>query len=122
MLDNFGFASFTTEGDSNFRQLLQLADYPQVIVKISALFRLNDTSPYEKVKNERFVPLLSKFGANRLMFRTDFPFVLEQEPERYDGMVKLVSSWIENESDRAAVMGGTAEHVFGPWGTKTVTK
>ena len=86
MLDNFGFASFTTEGDSNFRQLLQLADYPQVIVKISALFRLNDTSPYEKVKNERFVPLLSKFGANRLMFGTDFPFVLEQEPERYYGM------------------------------------
>ena len=117
ILDHFGFTSFTSEGDAAFQQLLQLAEYPQVIVKISALFRLNDTSPYEKVRTDRFLPLLSKFGPSRLMFGTDFPFVLEQDPEGYDGMVKLVSSWIDDESDRIAIMGGTAERVFGRWGT-----
>jgi predicted TIM-barrel fold metal-dependent hydrolase len=116
ILDHFGFTSFTPEGDKAFQQLLSLADSPQVFVKISALFRLKDASPYERVRQERFDPLLKAFGADRLMFGTDFPFVLEHEPERYGGMVELVSRWIEDASTRDMVMGGTAEKVFGPWG------
>eukprot|EP00980_Cylindrotheca_fusiformis_P011075 scaffold2551_cov113-Cylindrotheca_fusiformis.AAC.14 len=110
VLDHFGFTSFSEEGNAAFRELLKLAEYPQVVVKISALFRLNDSSPYDKVKSERFEPLLKWFGADRLMFGTDFPFVLEQEPEKYEGMVQLVSSWLEDDdSARTAVMGKTAE-------------
>ena len=119
VLDHFGFTAFTPEGEASaFQLLLKLAEYPQVHVKISALFRLKDTSPYDRVKKERLEPLLAAFGADRLLFGTDFPFVLEQEPEQYDGTVKLVSSWLEKESDRSAVMGGTAEKLFGPWGPK----
>jgi predicted TIM-barrel fold metal-dependent hydrolase len=117
VLDHFGFTKFTEEGNRAFEQLLKLAEYPQVIVKISALFRLADVSPYERVKKERFEPLLQAFGKERLMFGTDFPFVLEQEPERYAGMIQLVSSWMANEATLEAVMGGTAERVFGPWGS-----
>jgi predicted TIM-barrel fold metal-dependent hydrolase len=109
ILDHFGFTSFSEEGDAAFQDLLKLAQYPQVIVKISALFRLNDSSPYDRVKNERFTPLLEAFGGNRLMFGTDFPFVLEQEPEKYEGMVELVSSWMKDDATRSAVMGKTAE-------------
>jgi predicted TIM-barrel fold metal-dependent hydrolase len=116
VLDHFGFTALTPEGESAFLQLLKLAEYPQVHVKVSALFRLKDTSPYNRVEKERLEPLLAAFGADRLLFGTDFPFVLEQEPEQYDGMVKLVSSWLEKESDRSAVMGGTAEKLFGLWG------
>lgn len=118
VLDHFGFTSFTLEGDKAFEQLLQLGrKYPQVAVKISALFRLQDQSPYERVRKERFQPLLETFGADRLLFGTDFPFVLEQEPERYGGMIQRVSSWIEHDDiAKAAVMGGTAERLFGPWG------
>jgi predicted TIM-barrel fold metal-dependent hydrolase len=116
IFDHVGFSSLTHEGEKAFQQLLQLAEFPQVVVKISALFRLSDVSPFERVRKERFQPLLEAFGADRLMFGTDFPYVLEQDPERYDGMVKLVSSWMNNESTRAAVMGGTAEKVFGRWG------
>jgi predicted TIM-barrel fold metal-dependent hydrolase len=120
ILDHFGFTFLTPEGDAAFQQLLALATYPQVMVKISALFRLKDiSSPYEQVRTKRFLPLLSTFGANRLMFGTDFPYVLEQEPEQYGGMIKLVSSWIESESDRMAIMGGTAERAFGAWGIST---
>ena len=74
--------------------------------------------PYERVKLERPDPLLQAFGSDRLLFGTDFPFVLEQN-EQYKGTVGLVSSWLaEDEKGRAAVMGGTAERLFGPWGIK----
>jgi predicted TIM-barrel fold metal-dependent hydrolase len=117
ILDHFGFTSLTPEGDEAFEQLLKLAEYRQVFIKISALFRLGDKFPYERVRKERFEPLLDAFGQERLMFGTDFPFVLEQEPERYGGVVQLVSSWMTNDSTRAAVMGGNAERLFGPWST-----
>jgi predicted TIM-barrel fold metal-dependent hydrolase len=85
-----------------------------VYVKISAIFRLDDPSPYERVRKERFLPLLEAFGADRLLFGSDFPFVLEQ-PHAY-GIRDLVSSWVENKGDRDAIMGGTAERLFGSWG------
>jgi predicted TIM-barrel fold metal-dependent hydrolase len=111
ILDHFGFSKFNDAKD--FEKLLSLAKYPQVHVKISALFRLGDESPYDNVRVERFDPLLNTFGAERLLFGSDFPFVLEQ-PEAY-GVNKIVSSWIINEKDRQCVMGGTAERLFGPW-------
>jgi predicted TIM-barrel fold metal-dependent hydrolase len=112
ILDHFGFTSF--KDNAVFEKLLALAAYPQVHVKISALFRLDDPPPYARVNKERFQPLLKAFGADRLMFGSDFPFVLEQ-PEAYS-TVRLVESWIEDATDRAAILGGTAERVFGPWG------
>jgi predicted TIM-barrel fold metal-dependent hydrolase len=117
ILDHFAFTSFEDEErDMSFRtQLLELAKFPQVYVKISALFRLADpTSDYQKVRTERFEPLLQTFGAERLLFGSDFPFVLEQA-ESYKGTVDLVDSWIPDESTRNEVMGGTAERLFGPW-------
>lgn len=117
ILDHFGFTGLDEQGNASFQKMLKLAEYPNVIIKISALFRLKDESPYEKVKKQRLEPLLKAFGAERCMFGTDFPFVLEQ-PQSYNGMVQLTSSWLEDERDRQAVMGGTAERVFGPWGTR----
>jgi predicted TIM-barrel fold metal-dependent hydrolase len=120
ILDHFGFTSFTPEGDAAFAKLLQLADYSQVLVKISALFRLKDPYPYDRVKKERFEPLVQAFGPDRLMFGTDFPYVLEEQPA-YGGMIQLVKTWI-NDLDpaaRDAILYGTAERAFGPWGTVT---
>ncbi|GAX10813.1 hypothetical protein FisN_1Hh355 [Fistulifera solaris] len=112
ILDHFGFTAL--DSDATFDQLLSLAQYPNVYVKISAWFRLNDNPPFTDVRERRFIPLLNAFGADRLMYGSDFPFVLEQ-PSGYS-MVHLVSSWIENENERRAIMGGTAERVFGVWG------
>ena len=84
-------------------------------MKVSALFRQGDSAPYERVKQERLDPLLQAFVYNRLMLGTDFPLVLEKD-EQYKGTVDLVSSWLsEDKNARAAVMGGTAESVFGTW-------
>lgn len=119
ILDHFGFTSFSPEGEKAFEQLLLLAKYPQVVVKISALFRLKDDAPYERVKKERFNPLLTTFGPDRLMFGTDFPFVLEQNPS-YGGTKELVTSWIEDDDAREKIMGGTAAQLFGEWGFRCV--
>ena len=89
-------------------------------VKISALFRVagpgNDPYPYEGVRAKRFVPLLQEFGADRLLAGTDFPFVLEEDGG-YCGTIRVIQSWLADasEKERALVMGGTAERLFGPW-------
>jgi predicted TIM-barrel fold metal-dependent hydrolase len=119
ILDHFGFTSCTPDGEKAFKHLLELAEYPQVVVKISALFRLGDVAPYARVKQDRFEPLLKAFGPDRLMFGSDFPFVLEQNPD-YGGTKDLVSSWMEDESTREKIMGGTASRCFGAWGFKSV--
>jgi len=119
VLDHFGFTSFTPQGDQAFQKLLKLAVYPQVVVKISALFRLNDEAPYKRVKTERFDPLLTAFGAGRLMFGSDYPFVLEQT-SGYGGTKELVSSWIEDKAAEDLIMGGTAQRLFGAWGSPSV--
>eukprot|EP00550_Attheya_septentrionalis_P010425 CAMPEP_0198298726 /NCGR_PEP_ID=MMETSP1449-20131203/41919_1 /TAXON_ID=420275 /ORGANISM="Attheya septentrionalis, Strain CCMP2084" /LENGTH=313 /DNA_ID=CAMNT_0044000069 /DNA_START=119 /DNA_END=1057 /DNA_ORIENTATION=- len=119
ILDHLAFTGLDDRGDQTFQQcLLPLAKFPNVVIKISALFRVagpgSDPYPYEGVRKRRFDPLLKAFGADRLMFGTDFPFVLEQE-NAYKGAVNIVQSWISSDKDKAMIMGGTAERLFGPW-------
>ncbi len=52
------------------------------------------------------------------MFGTDFPYVLDKV-ESYKSMIELVTAWMDTDEIRRAVMGGTAEKVFGTWGTGT---
>ena len=133
ILDHFSFTSLSNTNDDGssdnddtndkvFQQLLQLGkDYPdQLIIKISALFRLGDRDgyPYTRLQKERFEPLLEVFGSDRLMFGSDFPFVLEQQ-ESYSGTIDLISNvWLEDypETVKTSIMGGTAERLFGKWG------
>ena len=125
ILDHFGFTALgetenTTKSDLQWEQLLSLAKYENVIIKISALFRVaggHDPYPYDRVKKERFDVLLETFGKDRLMFGTDFPFVLNEDGG-YKGTVDLVKSWTDSdESVQNAVMYGTAERLFGVWGS-----
>merc|ERR1719343_5727 len=117
ILDHFGFAS--VDNQDQFDKVLSLKER-NVIVKISALFRQGDPGApmYEKLKNDRFDPLLEAYGADRLMFGTDFPFVTQEEGG-YKGAVETVSSWMSarSEIEKNAVMGGTAERLFGAWGS-----
>jgi predicted TIM-barrel fold metal-dependent hydrolase len=129
ILDHFGFTSLglgdsTGTGTNNkdkekFDLLLSLSKYDNVIVKISALFRIagtNDPYPYERVQKEIFDILLSQFGKDRLMFGTDFPFVLNEEGG-YKGTVDLVKKWTDGDEDvQNAIMYGNAERLFGIWG------
>lgn len=117
VLDHMAFCALNDDGDKAFDQLLSLAKYPNVIVKVSALFRNTggvDSYPYDKIKHKRFTRLMKEFGAKRLMMGTDFPYVLETEGS-YKGAVETVRSWVPEGDDSDAVMGGNAQRIFGSW-------
>ena len=150
ILDHFAFTKLNDDdGDDDtkdnansleqdtFAKLLQLSKYPTVHVKISALFRMNDhpnssnksssDRPYQRIYQERFIPLLEAYGSQRLLYGSDFPYILESEllptsetqhgnENVYTNTCQLVASWCPDTPSRNAIMGGNAERLFGPWG------
>jgi predicted TIM-barrel fold metal-dependent hydrolase len=124
ILDHVAFTGLDDHGNQTFQEcLLPLAKFPNVVIKVLALFRVagpgSDPYPYKGVRTRRFHPLLKVFGADRLMFSTDFPYVLEQE-SAYKGAVDVVQSSISSDKDKAMIMGGTAERLFGPWDSPSI--
>jgi len=121
VLDHMGFAALDygdEKGDKLFSLLLSLAQYPNVYVKISALFRITgtgDTFPFNRVKTERFLPLVEKYTVDRLLYGSDFPFILEEE-SGYKETLDVIKSWIKDKKSQRALLSGTAEKLFGPWG------
>ncbi|KAK6241818.1 hypothetical protein SCA6_007207, partial [Theobroma cacao] len=91
LLDHLAFCKPPTNDEEKlaFSDLLKLSRFSQVYVKISALFRVSRMPfPYQDL-----VPILSEvvssFGANRVMWGSDFPFVV---PEcGYKGAKEAVS-------------------------------
>ncbi|KAK7340830.1 hypothetical protein VNO77_21544 [Canavalia gladiata] len=116
LLDHLGFCKppINDEEGLVFSQLLNLSRFPQVYVKFSALFRVSRAQfPYHDLS-----PLLSQvvshFGANRVMWGTDFPFVVAECG--YKGAKEAVHH-IANQislpsSDLEWIMGRTAAQLF----------
>ncbi|KAK7340832.1 hypothetical protein VNO77_21546 [Canavalia gladiata] len=102
------------EESLGFSQLLNLSRFPQVYVKFSSLFRLSRAQyPYLDM-----APLLSqvvtRFGANRVMWGSDFPFVVPKCGYRGG---KEVVHLIANQtylppSDLDWLMGKTVTQLF----------
>ncbi|XP_061374392.1 uncharacterized protein LOC133316629 [Gastrolobium bilobum] len=116
LLDHLAFCKppINDEEGLVFSQLLNLSRFPQVYVKFSAFFRLSRVQfPFLDLS-----PLLSQvvssFGANRVMWGSDFPFVV---PEcGYKG-AKEAAHLIANQislpsSDLEWIMGRTATQLF----------
>lgn len=127
IIDHFGFTRLQLNEDKtnngvdddhhNFQNLLSLSKFPNVYIKIAALFRLGDTYPYEAVKVQRFEPLLREFGPQRLIFGTDFPYCLEAEGE-YSSAVNIILQWTSEYGDdvQRLIMAENSERLFGQWG------
>lgn len=76
ILDHYGFCNAKMGED--FERLLSLASYPHVYVKVSAHFRVsNEAFPHLDTRKE-IRCLIDAFGADRIMFGTDFPWVTEK--------------------------------------------
>ena len=69
VIDHWGF--FLQNGaidEGSWQQLLSLSSYPQVYVKISAMFRVSTEEwPYSDL-DTRLVELVEAFGADRIMW------------------------------------------------------
>ncbi|GMP82268.1 hypothetical protein CsSME_00036655 [Camellia sinensis var. sinensis] len=80
MLDHVAFCKPPTNDEESlaFSELLKLSRFPQVHVKFSALFRVSRKPfPYEDL-SEVLSQVVSSFGANRVMWGSDFPFVVAE--------------------------------------------
>ncbi|KAG6536063.1 hypothetical protein ZIOFF_001105 [Zingiber officinale] len=80
LLDHMGFCKppLTDEERYALSSLLKLSRFPQVYVKFSALFRLSRNQyPYEDTR-DILSKVISSFGANHVMWGSDFPFVVKE--------------------------------------------
>ena len=116
------------DDEASWQGLMGLAFYPQVYVKVSALFRTSAEAPPFADLEPRVVQLLKAYSPSRLMWGSDYPFVLPGGfplPEGitetaaamdYTHAAKVPDQWTAPELDaraRDALMGGTCAELFG---------
>ncbi|KAI3929640.1 hypothetical protein MKX01_025808 [Papaver californicum] len=120
ILDHFAFCKppINEEEKKVFSALLKLSKFPQVYVKFSALFRISRKSfPYDDT-SQILSQVVSTYGANRVMWGSDFPFVV---PEcGYIGAKEAVSLNADQinllSSDLEWIIGRTVMQLFqGSW-------
>jgi len=104
----------TSVSDEAWKELLSLSKYPQVYVKMSALFRVSgEEEPYNDLK-PRLDDLLKHFGSNRLMWGSDYPFAIVNGG--YCASVQTLRSWQDSvglsDKDFDQIAGKTAAELF----------
>lgn len=112
-IDEYGrpkveIAGYTIEKHTAWR----LTPYENVCVKLSGQYAFSRAEyPYEDIASWSRT-LLSRFGSDRLMWATDFPWI-QVEPG-YDRYAEIVRKNIPDISDRDydAIMGNTAKKVL----------
>lgn len=108
----FGERSFD---EASWKSVLKLSQYPQVYVKISALFRVApDASPFSSL-SDRLKELLKVFGSQRLLWGSDFPYATEHTS--YAEAVQAPESWPVwqemTEEDQRNLLHDTAAKLYG---------
>uniref|UniRef100_A0A0D6R5H5 Amidohydrolase-related domain-containing protein n=1 Tax=Araucaria cunninghamii TaxID=56994 RepID=A0A0D6R5H5_ARACU len=121
IIDHFGFCKPPLNELENeaWSRLLGLSKFPQVYVKVSASFRVSRKPyPYADISN-LLSDLISTFGAKRLMWGSDFPFVVKEcgYKKAKDQITYLSSTGLPlSTEDLEWIMGKTAMHLFpGAW-------
>ena len=103
IIDHFGFFHQNGEDQEDiWCQLLSLARFPQVHVKISAFFRntnpTNNNWPYSSLL-PRLEELNHAFGSERLMFGSDYPYVKVMGGGYYNAPRAVLTWYKEIEED-----------------------
>ncbi|KAL8255156.1 hypothetical protein R6Q59_033377 [Mikania micrantha] len=120
LFDHLAFCKPPTDDEAakTFSELLGLSRFPQVYVKLSALFRVSRKPfPYEDL-SPLLSQVISSFGANRVMWGSDFPFVVEEcgYKEAKEAVSIIANQVSISSSDMEWIMGRTAMQLFeGQW-------
>ncbi|ERN06286.1 uncharacterized protein LOC18434478 [Amborella trichopoda] len=120
ILDHLGFCKPPTSDKEKkvFSDLLNLSRFPQVYLKFSALFRVSRKfHPFEDL-SPLLSQLISSYGANRVMWGSDFPYVVPEcgYREAKDAVSYIASQVPLSPSDLEWVLGRTVMHLFqGAW-------
>jgi predicted TIM-barrel fold metal-dependent hydrolase len=118
IVDHFGHCVPSTDGSDvpAFEQLLAMARYPKINVKLSEFPRAsNQEFPYVDMF-DWVHSLIEAYSADRLMWGTDFPFIVEQTgyTKGWDIVDRIEPSLGPDLADQ--ILGGTCERLFGTWG------
>mmetsp|Transcript_150269 Transcript_150269/g.480902 ORF Transcript_150269/g.480902 Transcript_150269/m.480902 type:complete len:323 (+) Transcript_150269:540-1508(+) len=109
-----GFGSERAVAEESWAALGRLSAYPQVHVKISALFRVSlEPWPFASL-SDRLKELLRSFGSSRLLWGSDFPYATEFSD--YLSATRALEEWPVwnemSEEERADLLSGTASRLF----------
>jgi len=94
-------------------QLLALAVFPRVHVKVSAFYALGKKAPPYTDLGGMIREVRDAFGSERLMWGSDCPYQVQGD-HSYEASVALIRDRLDflSETDRANLMRDTAERVF----------
>ncbi|MBT3267299.1 amidohydrolase [Candidatus Poribacteria bacterium] len=115
VIDHFGHCRSSAGENAEFEDLVALSRHPNLHVKLSQFPRASRVDwPYADL-HPWISRLLDAYGAERLMWATDFPFIVEQCGYT-EGLTLFTehAPGIEHETMQQ-LLAGTAEAVFGPW-------
>jgi predicted TIM-barrel fold metal-dependent hydrolase len=115
VLDHMGHAAVQDGASSDaFRSLLHLAQFPQVFVKLSGFYYFSRQAyPYADCA-EAVRSLVDGFGANRLLWGSDFPHVLLKVGYQRTLRVLQRACPFLSSAERELIMGETAHALY--WG------
>ncbi|XP_057496362.1 uncharacterized protein LOC130781244 isoform X1 [Actinidia eriantha] len=120
MLDHVAFCKppINDEESLAFSELLKLSRFPQVHIKFSALFRVSRKPyPYDDLF-EVLSQVVSSFGVNRVMWGSDFPYVVPKcgYKEAKEAVSSIANQVPLSSSELDWIMGGTIMQLFqGLW-------
>lgn len=120
LLDHLAFCKPPIDDEERqlFSSMLELSRFPQVYIKFSALFRVSRKPyPFEDL-TEALSKVVSSYGANRIMWGSDFPYVVPEcgYKEAKEAVVQLAQQVPLSSSDMECIMGKTVAKMFGgPW-------
>ena len=119
VIDHFGHCRTADGGpllNPDMKRLVAMARRPNIYVKITEWPRASSTEWPHRDLHPWVHALLDAYGPQRLMWGTDFPYIVAQcGYARGLTMLTEETSGIEPEAMEWLV-SKTAENVFGPWG------
>ena len=114
VIDHFGRIGVTGEiKPAELDTLCKIARHKNAHVKVSAYYALGKkTAPYTDL-GPMIKRLVDAYGPERLMWASDCPYQV-QNGHKYTDSIELIRSQLDflSDSDRAWILGKTAERVF----------
>ena len=114
VIDHFGRPNDVLGiADPGFRYLLAQGRTRRVWVKLSGEYRNNRARQGEQIAASAAAALLNEFGAERLLWGSDWPHTCFEQPGTTTVARQALDRWIPSEADRRTVLVDTPRALFG---------
>lgn len=112
IVDHLGLCTPTSPPDRS-AALIALARIPNVSVRVSALTALSETGyPFADL-HSLVRSVYRAFGANRILWGTDYPYVLDSSSYRQSLEAVEAHMPFIDPADLSAILGGNAARIYG---------